>query len=404
LPIAGLRLGIYYTFTIKAVNGNGDSAASDPSTPISIGIAPSYLFIRSIVPNYKVGETLVYITYPDDGGSPITKYQYSYNNGPFYDLSGFTTPFSIYNLPQNELLMLRIKAINIHGETISVAKPVTVVTGPPLRMNDVYTSIQNRQMVVTFKPIANNGSEIISYNYLLYRNGVPDASYVSVAPVQPIVIGNLENNVSYGVQLYATNGLGNAIPSSVTIGKTYVASPPSTPVIFTIRSTPGQAQIYLLEPQSLGSPIQYYSYSLDGGSFVDTSNGSSSFTITGLQNNVVYNIRVTATNDTGTSQISRTHVFRVNYNVPTRPTLVRTYTQLADGFTVRFMRPNNNNGSAITGYKYRLNGGEWVDAGIFGGSFITVSGLAQGTYLMELVAVNGVGEGAVSFPRVYSTL
>ena len=60
-------------------------------------------------------------------------------------------------------------------------------------------------------------------------------------------------------------------------------------------------------------------------------------------------------------------------------------------------------GSAVTGYEYQLDGGDWIDAGSTT-SPITVTGLTDGTlYTARIRAINALGAGAASTPVTLTT-
>lgn len=79
----------------------------------------------------------------------------------------------------------------------------------------------------------------------------------------------------------------------------------------------------------------------------------------------------------------------------TAPTLL--VATAGDGqVSVAFTAPSSNGGSAITDYKYQLDGGSWVSASTTT-SPVVITGLTNGTnYSIKLRAVNAAGDGAAS--------
>ncbi len=80
---------------------------------------------------------------------------------------------------------------------------------------------------------------------------------------------------------------------------------------------------------------------------------------------------------------------------PSAPTVILTPgdRRLQVAYTI-----GSDGGSALTDVQYRLNGGDWIDAGTISSPFV-ISGLTNGTrYDVELRGVNSRGDGAASTP------
>jgi len=114
--ITGLTSGQTYNITIRAVNVIGPSNASNSVSQrtLSVPEAPTDL---SAIP----GDTSIEITFtePYDGGSPITNYEYSLNDGtswsPFSP-SVTTSPVTINSLTNGTVYNIKLRAINAIGE------------------------------------------------------------------------------------------------------------------------------------------------------------------------------------------------------------------------------------------------------------------------------------------------
>ena len=121
ITITGLTSGTAQYIKLKAVNGNGDSAASDSVsvTTLSTPSAPTSLSAGSIT------TTTVNITFTagDQGGSAITNYQYalSTNSGSTYGsftalaTPDATSPITITGLTNNTAYYIKLKAVNNAG-------------------------------------------------------------------------------------------------------------------------------------------------------------------------------------------------------------------------------------------------------------------------------------------------
>jgi hypothetical protein len=63
-----------------------------------------------------VGGSLLYFTAPDDGGSAITNYEYSTDNGSNWNLAGTTTsPVTVVGLVAGSVYSVKLRAVNVVG-------------------------------------------------------------------------------------------------------------------------------------------------------------------------------------------------------------------------------------------------------------------------------------------------
>jgi hypothetical protein len=88
-------------------------------------------------------------------------------------------------------------------------------------------------------------------------------------------------------------------------------------------------------------------------------------------------------------------------NAPASPTI--SVATVSSRTAKIFFTPGDNGGSAITGYKYSLNNGEWSSTTLSpvnesgGGQSITITGLTNGvTYSIRIRAINSAGDGTIS--------
>ncbi|WP_019913041.1 S-layer homology domain-containing protein [Paenibacillus sp. HW567] len=130
------------------------------------------------------------------------------------------------------------------------------------------------------------------------------------------------------------------------------------------------------------------------GSEIATVGGSVySYTATGLNNGTPYYFVVKATNPEGDSAASNERS-ATPITVPGAPTGVTASSGNGQA-VVSFTAPENNGGSAITGYEVTSSPGNVVAVGT--GSPITMSGLVNGTtYTFTVKAINSAGSSAAS--------
>ena len=126
-------------------------------------------------------------------------------------------------------------------------------------------------------------------------------------------------------------------------------------------------------------------------------------TITGLTNDMSYNISMFAVNSAGTSLRSLPVFTRPIYRVPTIP-VVGSISTTATSANITFTA-SMPNGATITTYKYSLDGGEtYIDLNRVPKPPILITGLTtKTTYSILLKSVNEVGESLPSVAKSFTT-
>ncbi|MCX6309347.1 MAG: fibronectin type III domain-containing protein [Bacteroidia bacterium] len=187
------------------------------------------------------------------------------------------------------------------------------------------------------------------------------------------------------------------VPTAIT------ATAPDAPTAVSITPGDGQLSVAFTAPASDGgSPITNYRYSLDGGLTFPRAiaQTTSPLVITGLTNGTAYSVQLKAMNkffdSPATASISATP--SGGPTAPEAPTAL-TVTEGNAQLSVAFTAPASDGGSAITNYKYSINGGftyfPCVPAQTT--SPIIISGLTNGTtYVAKIRAVNAIGDGSVA--------
>ena len=174
--------------------------------------------------------TLTFIT-PADGGSPITRYEYSITNGASWINIGLPTnnTFTVSSLTNSVNYTFYIRAVNAKGNSASsagVTKAPTSGSGggvivAPSAPSFTVSFITNTSFRIDLTPPLNDGgAEIIRYQYTL-NNGV---NWVNAfTNTGPISVGSLTPGTSYQVAIRAVNSAGSGASSSVqTISTTQV--------------------------------------------------------------------------------------------------------------------------------------------------------------------------------------
>lgn len=163
-----------------------------------------------------------------NGGSNISNYLYSIDNGVTYVSANQTSsPITITGLTSSTTYEIRIKAVNNNGNSIESAKltATTLPTSTPSNtgpLAPVITGISFKttdSFILTFSQ-QSNGITITNYKYSL-DNG---DTYTALSPVDitsPITIGGLTSNTTYNIKIRATSASGDGAESDVWTEATY---------------------------------------------------------------------------------------------------------------------------------------------------------------------------------------
>jgi predicted RNA-binding protein with TRAM domain len=129
IVITGLTNGTAYNVKLRAVNAEGEGAASSAvsETPSGNSSAPSAPLIDEVVAGD--GQLSVFFAPPsDDGGSAVTDYEYSFDNGVTWVSAGSTSsPIVITGLSNGTDYTVMLRAISSAGDGAAS----TAVAGTP---------------------------------------------------------------------------------------------------------------------------------------------------------------------------------------------------------------------------------------------------------------------------------
>ena len=210
--------------------GTGTPPTGTTSTP------PSEPTITSI--NSGNQQLMVNFTAPlENGGSIITNYEYSIDNGRTFNSSYTTsTPITIRGLTNGTNYPIVIRAINSRGvsrnSNMIVGRPnATVVPRgrPPSEPTITSINPSNQRLMVNFTaPIDNGGSIITNYEYSI-DDGRTFTNFGN--NVSPILIRGLTNGTNYPVIIRAVNSIGVSRNSNMVVGTPNIPliGPPSSP-------------------------------------------------------------------------------------------------------------------------------------------------------------------------------
>jgi hypothetical protein len=249
----------------------------------------------------------VAFTAGSDGGSAITDYEYSTDNGITFTSVG-TTSLSIVitGLINGTTYQVVIRAVNSVGTGASSSAvggtPATIPSAPTI------TTITpgNTQLTVAFTAGSDGGSPIIDYLYST-DNGT---TYLNAGITSsPITITGLTNGTTYDVIITALNAMGTGLLSNSVSGTPAGAPNPPT----SLSGVGGNQAIYVLFTPGAdnGNTITNYQYSIDGGSTFTAFSPAQTISPVlisgvGLANGTPYNVQLKAVNAIGESIASST--------------------------------------------------------------------------------------------------
>jgi hypothetical protein len=270
-----------------------------------------------------------------------------------------------------------INGVNTFTSTNTVSLPIANYTYPYLGCVDgisTYTNIYIDDFRIYHRPISSDEVGYL-YNYNFDGTSLDRSIYLT------------------GININYLND--NSLSTQTT-------NAPGAPTLNTLTTGAGQIIVSFSAPASDGGiVITDYKYSLNGGAYISAGTTTSPFTITGLSANTSYAITLKATNSVGDSSASNSlSVTTLDY--PGTPTLV-SLTEGYEQITVSFSAPASDGGSAITTYKYSLNGGEYISASTTTSPFIITGLTKQVSYTITLKATTVVGDSQTASNSLSAT-
>ena len=402
-----------YAFAIRDAANKDDFFVTVPVDAVDQG-NPLYTFPvqgnQPSVPRTLAGTvsgttvTLTWLAPENDGGVPLQNYEYQIAEGATasgdWTSTGDTElTVDISDLDGNQQYTVQVRAVNLAGESDpSNALTFTTDTVVP----DAPTGLR-----VTFSPITatltwtagadDGGSAITRYEYQQNSGDWTTTGGTTLTHR----ISELSKNTAYSYQVRAVNTIGNSEPSNTVSGRT-PATEPSPPTGVSATVVGKVITLSWVAPTDTGGvALQRYEYRFTegataGGAWRPMANAANtSMAFSGLDGNQQYTFEVRARNRIGVSPASDSVSATTDTVVPDAPEDL-TATMTATTAILDWDAGDDDGGSAITRYEYRINAGTWTTTGGTDTEF-TITGLARDTaYAFEVRAVNAIGNSEPS--------
>jgi hypothetical protein len=334
----------------------GDDAWLEIPTAFTPVAAPGAPTIDSVTAGD--GQLSVAFTAGSDGGSAITNYEYSTDDGAAWTARSpvsVSSPLVISGLDNGTTYQVMIRAVNAvgvgAGSNMVAGTPAPVVPGAP---SITGVTAGDGQLSVAFTAGSDGGSAITNYEYST-DDGATWTARSPVSVSSPLVISGLDNGTTYQVRIRAVNAVGVGAESDAASG--IPVATPGVPSIGSVTAGDGQLSVAFTAGSDGGSAITNYEYSTDDGATWTARSPvsvSSPLVISGLVNGTTYQVRIRAVNAVGVGAESdaASGIPVATPGVPSIGSVTAGDGQLSVAFTA-----GSDGGSAITNYEYSTDDG-----------------------------------------------
>ncbi|WP_243057794.1 fibronectin type III domain-containing protein [Nocardioides sp. SR21] len=203
--ILGLVNGSTYTFTVKAINALGSSAASPPSAAVVPATVPGTP--TEVTATRGPRSAAISWRAPADNGSPITGYTITINpGGTTATVAGTQTRTTIKGLANGTSYTFTVSATNTVGASPeSLSSQSVIPAGRPRRVETPTATVDKRTVTISWSAPEDNGAPLTSY----IVNVDPGRAYKTVLPTTLTATFVGLNPGTYRFSVVATNYLGS---------------------------------------------------------------------------------------------------------------------------------------------------------------------------------------------------
>ena len=290
-----------YSLRVRALNAVGagppsewESYASSAGVPAS---APSGL--AAARGDRQV--TLTWTTPSDDGGAPITDYEYEVDgSGEWVSTGGTATTYTVADLVNGTTYSFEVRALNAVGASPGsgpiTATPATVPGAP----SGLSASRGNGEVTLRWSAPSDDGGLAVT-GYEVHRGDTD--TWTDVGNVTSRTVTGLSNGTEYTFEVRASNDVG-AGAASGPVSET-PARLPDAPTGLTAVAGNGEVTLTWTAPLDKGGSAVtgYEVHRSDTDTWTDVGNVTS-HAVTGLANGTEYTFKVRAVNDVGAGAAS----------------------------------------------------------------------------------------------------
>ena len=222
--MTGLTNGQSYTFRVRAVNSAGPSAASGSQSATPTTTTPEALQSLSFTPG-DGQVTLRWRAPANDGGEPITHYEYEQDgSGTWISTGGTATSHTVTGLNNGQAYMFRVRAVNTLGNGAVVTLEATPSPSSgrggggglrqtvPSAPRNLLAEGGDEQVKLTWEAAENDGgSAIRDYEYRIDGKG----RWISIGSTDTThTVTGLVNGTAYTFEVRAVNRIGRGRASN----------------------------------------------------------------------------------------------------------------------------------------------------------------------------------------------
>ena len=406
--VTGLKNAVAYKYRIRALNSSGIGAESGEATatPAPVPAKPTGL-------TASARDRGVHLSWTDPRNATIARWQYRQKAGPdsygsWTDIAGSgaaTTSHAVTGLKNAVAYKYRIRALNSSGAGAESNEATATPAPAPSKPTGLTASARDKAVHLSWT--AAGDATITQWQYRQKAGADNYGSWTDIAgsgaATTSHAVTGLKNAVAYKYRIRALNSSGIGAESGEAMATP--APVPSKPAGLTAAA---QDKAVLLSWTAAGdATITQWQYRQKAGTgnygnwteIAGSGSGTTSHTVTGLENGTAHAFKVRALNSSGAGAASD-EATATPMAPPAKPTGL-TASARDKGVHLSWSDPSD---ASITQYQYRQKVGaggygNWTGMAGSGSKTIghAVTGLENGTaYAFKIRALNPAGAGAAS--------
>ena len=305
ITITGLTNGTTYQLAIRGILTSGEPTSSSITQSVTPYTTPSTPIITSLVQASNTSFNINIAAGISNGGSPLTGYKYSTNNGTTYSIVTIATNnvLRVSGLTNNTPYQVKIIAVNAAGDsTPSATSNITIRIPPAAPTNVTLTanaSGNNADAVLSFTPALPNDGVISSYQYSIDGGTTWVDGLTTTSPLT-IAASNFTLGQTYSFKLRAVSDAGFGAVSSESIVKAWGTLTEPTSVTCTQLTSSSFSITFSAPAITWEAPITTYEYRLNStASWISTNSTATTINVTDQTIGTNLQVQVRAVNSVG---------------------------------------------------------------------------------------------------------